>query len=592
MPVTLSPDALDSAALAADSVELLANGAKLGDEWMRMLLDVQVKDFWTQPDMASVRFIDPLGEKVDSCPLKLGTELVVKLGAAKDKSTTKVFQGEVVALEPQFREDGVHIAVRAFDKGHRFNRIKRSEVYLDKTASDIVKLAIGRNGVGVGAVDATTLVHPHFQQSMETDWELCWRLARMNGYEFGVDDGKAFFRKRRASGAVTTLTYLQNLMTFTPRVSAIGQVSKVTVNSQDPKMKAKTTGTASSPETQSNAPSIVSQRDRVISQFGGGEALVADRVATTQGEANTMAKGALARNAAAFLEAEGTCLGTPKLVAGATVSIKGVGQYSGDYVLSSTHHVFKGGGTYTTRFEITGDRPRTFAQLVGGGAAAGASGGGGASGDRSAWASQLMIALVTNNNDPDNMGRVKVKFPTLGDNMESEWARVMTLGAGNERGVFMMPQIDDTVVVGFEHGDPRRPFVLGTLFTGKEKLSSDLKDSNREPKFAVKTPHQIFAQSDKELKLTSNEKMTIEIKGGNTGELSSTTDGDTKLTAKKNIKAEASQNIEVSANSSVKIKGNGSVEIEASGQLKVKGAAVSIEGSGMVEVKGGMIKLG
>jgi uncharacterized protein involved in type VI secretion and phage assembly len=165
------------------------------------------------------------------------------------------------------------------------------------------------------------------------------------------------------------------------------------------------------------------------------------------------------------------------------------------------------------------------------------------------------------------------------------------MGAGNSRGVFMMPQADDTVVVGFEHGDPRRPFVLGTLYTGKEKLPAELKASNREPMFAVKTPHQIFAQSDKELKLTSNEKMTIEVKN-NPGELAVTADGDIKFDGKKNIKSTAAQNFEVTANSSVKIKGSGTVEIESSGQVKVKGSAVSIEGSGMVEVKGGMIKLG
>jgi uncharacterized protein involved in type VI secretion and phage assembly len=588
MSAVLGPDALDHAAQAAESVEILADGAKLGDDWLKMLIDIQVKDFWTMPDMASVRFHDPGGTKLASCPLKLGTGLVVKLGAARDRTTTKVFDGEVVALEPVFGEDGVHIAVRAFDKGHRFNREKRSEVYLNDKAEDIVRKAIGRSGLPAGSINSTSVVHEHFQQSAETDWDLCWRLARMNGFEFGVDEGKVFFRKRATSSPIT-VTYLDDLISFAPRASAVGQVAGVkVVTTQDPKTKSATTGQAMTADGGSGAPNIFSQRAKVIGQFGRNPALVADRIATTAKEANEMAEGALARNAAAFLQAEGVCLGSPKLVAGATVQIKGVGDYSGNYVLSSTHHVIKGGGSYRTRFEISGDRPRTFSQLVSGG---GGSGGGGAAADQSAWAAQLMLALVTNTNDPDNMGRVKVKFPSLGDNIESQWARVVTMGAGNGRGVFMMPQSDDTVVVGFEHGDPRRPFVLGTLYTGKEKLPNELKGSGREPMFAVKTPDKIFAQSDKELKLTSNEKMTVEIKG-NPGEIAVTSDGDTKFDGKKNIKSTAAQNFEVTANSSVKIKGSGTVEIESSGQVKVKGSAVSIEGSGMVEVKGGMIKLG
>jgi uncharacterized protein involved in type VI secretion and phage assembly len=176
--------------------------------------------------------------------------------------------------------------------------------------------------------------------------------------------------------------------------------------------------------------------------------------------------------------------------------------------------------------------------------------------------------------------------------MVSEWARVATMNAGKDRGVFMYPQPNDEVVVGFEHGDPRRPFVLGSLFTGTEPLHADLTDSqNRKSKFGVKTDHQILAHSEKELKLHSSEKMIIEVKG-NPGDLNVEADGNVEVKGSKNVKLTAGQNYEVSASSSVKIKGSGSVEIESSGSLKVKGSTVSVEGSGMVEVKGGMIKLG
>jgi uncharacterized protein involved in type VI secretion and phage assembly len=147
-------------------------------------------------------------------------------------------------------------------------------------------------------------------------------------------------------------------------------------------------------------------------------------------------------------------------------------------------------------------------------------------------------------------------------------------------------------VVGFEHGDARRPFVLGSLYTGTEPLPADLTDGqDRKSKFGVKTDHQFLAHSEKELKLHSGEKMTIEIKG-NPGDLKVEADGNIENKASKNYKTTASQNFEVSANSSVKIKGSGTVEIESSGQLKITGSTVSIQGSGMVEVKGGMIKLG
>jgi phage protein D/phage baseplate assembly protein gpV len=590
-PATLTPDGRSTAKDTAESVKIQVNGADLGEEWLGKLLDVHVRDNLLLPDMALVRFRDPDGSKVRSNPLALGAELIIKLGADTDRTPGTLFKGEIVALEPEFREDEAIISARAFDKGHRLNRTKDSHTYINMKAEDIVRQAAGRAGIATGKVDSTSVVHKHLQQSQETDWDLCWRLARMNGFEFGVSDGKLNFNKRETGNVAATLKWRESLHSFRPRASAVGQVSEVTVNSHDPKAKQATTSTAASASSATTA-AIFSKRSSAVAALNGGKAIVADRIAATTSEAKAMAKASLDRNASAFVEAEGVAKGSPKLKAGATVKLEDVGDFSGEYVLSATTHIFRGGGAYTTKFEITGERSRAFAQLIGGGHAAAAGGGGGGGGGKSSWASHLVIAVVTNNNDPDKMGRVKVKFDSLGANMESEWARVTTINAGKDRGLFMYPQVNDQVVVGFEHGDPRRPFVLGSLYTGTEPLHADMADAQgRKSKFAVRTDHQILAHSEKELKLHSSEKMIIEIKG-NPGDLNVDADGNVEQKAAKNFKATASQNVEVSANSSVKIKGSGSVEIESTGSLKVKGSTVSVEGSGMVEVKGGMIKLG
>jgi phage protein D/phage baseplate assembly protein gpV len=590
MASTLTPDARAHARETAESIRIQVAGRNLGEEWLGMLVEVVVRDNLLLPDMAVIRFSDPKGEKVDDSPLALGAELKIGFGAATDSSPSNLFAGEIVALEPEFREDGAILAARAFDKGHRLNRKKQSFTYIQKKAEDIVREVAGRNGLSVGDIDSTKVVHAHLQQSQETDWSLCSRLARMNGFEFGVWDDKLVFRKPTTGPPAVSLHWPSELFSFRPRASAVGQVDDVMVRSNDPKAKSQTTGQASAARPASTAP-IWDQRAKAISALKGGSALVADRVATSAEEARSMAEASLRRNASTFLEAEGLALGSPLLAAGATVSISGVGAFSGDYVLGSTTHVFKGAQGYRTRFEITGDRPRAFADLVGGGQPAAT--GGGSSGSASAWSQSLVIATVTNNNDPEKMGRVKVKYPALGTNIESDWARVATPHAGAGRGLMFLPQPGDEVVVGFEHGDARRPFVLGSLFAGQKVLDDEelVDKASRDAMFAVKTPHQIAAHAAKEVKLTSDEKMTIVITG-NPGDHTLTADGNVTTDAKKSIKAKASQSIELEASSSVKIKGSGTVEIESSGQLKVKGSAVSIEGSGMVEVKGGMIKLG
>ena len=81
---------------------------------------------------------------------------------------------------------------------------------------------------------------------------------------------------------------------------------------------------------------------------------------------------------------------------------------------------------------------------------------------------------MTNNDDPDNLGRVRVKYPALGDDVEGAWARIATVSAGNARGLLMLPVVGEEVLVGFEHDDTTRPYVLGSLFNGVDMPGDDL----------------------------------------------------------------------------------------------------------------------
>jgi phage baseplate assembly protein V len=82
---------------------------------------------------------------------------------------------------------------------------------------------------------------------------------------------------------------------------------------------------------------------------------------------------------------------------------------------------------------------------------------------------EAVIGLVVDNKDPDKLGRVKVRFPTLPGDDTSAWAPIAALGAGKDRGWWFLPEIDDEVLVVFEHGDIARPVVLGALWNGSDK---------------------------------------------------------------------------------------------------------------------------
>lgn len=82
----------------------------------------------------------------------------------------------------------------------------------------------------------------------------------------------------------------------------------------------------------------------------------------------------------------------------------------------------------------------------------------------------VYIGIVTSNHDPENQGRIKLVFPWMADAVESHWARVATLYAGDDRGWYFMPEVGDEVLVAFEHGDLNHPFVIGSLWNGQDPL--------------------------------------------------------------------------------------------------------------------------
>lgn len=84
----------------------------------------------------------------------------------------------------------------------------------------------------------------------------------------------------------------------------------------------------------------------------------------------------------------------------------------------------------------------------------------------------ICTALVLDIRDPDNLGRVKITLPwspDAGGQRYEAWARLATLFGGNNRGSWFVPDVDDEVLVAFEHGDPRHPFVLGGLWNGRDQ---------------------------------------------------------------------------------------------------------------------------
>ena len=129
----------------------------------------------------------------------------------------------------------------------------------------------------------------------------------------------------------------------------------------------------------------------------------------------------------------------------------------------------------------------------------------------------VVVGIVTNIDDPDGQGRVRVKFPWLKDEQESHWARVMSFMAGKERGAVFRPEVDDEVLVLFEHGDMRFPYVIGAVWNGQDEMPSE-RGADADNNLRIiksRSGHQIILDDT-----DGSEKVTIVDKEGNSVEMS------------------------------------------------------------------------
>ena len=415
----------------AASYGILVDGAEISPEHSDRVKEVRIVDYLRLPDVCTLQIAYPKGDGIDTHPFEIGKSLEVRLGAARELTSETLFKGQIVTLEPVFGSGGCSVTVRSYDRSHTLNRSRKVRTFQNQTPSDVVEKIAGEAGF-TPVCDASPLVHDFVQQDNETDWDFIWGLADRIGFEFVVQDTLAFFRKPAAENPVE-LEWPKTLRSFSPRVTAVQQVQEVTVLAHDPKTKQSIEASAGSPN---QIAEIGMARNDVTEAFDDAAVHVATEPVKTQAEGNTLAQALLDKLANGYIAAEGVAPGNPRIKAGTTVQVAGVGQrFSGTYRIATSIHVLRGGGAYETHF--ANSPSHTVLGAVGPNGTTAPSFGG-----------QLVLGVVTNNSDPDGMGRVRVRYPALGEDAEGAWARIATPSSGKDRGLLMLPVPGEEVLIG------------------------------------------------------------------------------------------------------------------------------------------------
>jgi uncharacterized protein involved in type VI secretion and phage assembly len=221
----------------------------------------------------------------------------------------------------------------------------------------------------------------------------------------------------------------------------------------------------------------------------------------------------------------------------------------------------------------------------------------------------LVVAIVTNKNDKDNLGRVKVKFSGVAETVESAWARVVSVGAGTGRGLQVVPDVGDEVLIGFEYGDLRRPLVLGGLWSGRQAHPKHATDGGKDGAVWKTKGGHLLSMSDATgtegyIRLAHSsgksalrfgiDKSSIDTEA----DLAVESAKGITIKGKTNLTIEAA-NITIKATAKLVLEGGATVEIKSNGPLKAEGAAVdlngkttaSLQGGALTQVKGAVVKI-
>jgi uncharacterized protein involved in type VI secretion and phage assembly len=188
----------------------------------------------------------------------------------------------------------------------------------------------------------------------------------------------------------------------------------------------------------------------------------------------------------------------------------------------------------------------------------------------------VAAGIVANNHDPDGLGRVKVKYPWLSDDNESDWVRIATLMAGPERGSFFLPEVGDEVLCAFEHGDINRPLVIGALWNGVDKPpEKNSNGRNNIRKIRSRSGHEIIFNDDN---AAQQEKVEIRTNAGH------------KIVLDDSLGQEKIEITDKTGSNSVIIDSvQNNVTISSSLQLKIKASIIEIEADSMLTIKAGAI---
>src|SRR5215475_531767 len=444
-----------TSAIGAIAPTITTSGTPLPDEWLENLIQLRVSRAASLMGRATLTFADIGFGLSEQDTFSLGTEVVIS-----QPDSGVLFKGTVTGVDlEQLPGRAPQLVVVADDKAYRLMRGTQTTTYLEGTYTQALVRLAGRAGLTPQVQDSSLTMDYLLQAG--TDLEFLDVVADRLGYAWWVDDNNLIAKPLALGAPLATLTLGETLYEFGVRASGL-RPTTVRVRGWDSDQQQDVTDSyaATSAGTPPNFVAAYTGNGPA-SKLSSAEIVLTEPRPLTADEALMLATARYGDATSAAVVARGRGDVNSAIKPGVTIKVADAGPASGTYLVTEVEHTYDTRG-FLTKWVSGSRRPAGLVDMLGPDAA-----------DPGFVMPGLVVGVVTDNNDPDSAGRVKVRYTGVGDQttqVESPWARVVTLGGGAARGAVFNPEIQDEVLVGFEHGDTRRPVVIGGLFSKQNTL--------------------------------------------------------------------------------------------------------------------------
>ncbi|WP_417910174.1 type VI secretion system tip protein VgrG [Candidatus Electronema sp. PJ] len=526
-----------------------------------------------------------------------GKEVKIDVGY-EDENKETIFQGIVVSHAVSIGSDFSLLIVECRDKAAAMTIERKNANYIDKSDSNIIKSLIGNHSGLQAKVDDSGAIHSELVQYYCTDWDFMLTRAEAVGMLVFVDDAAVTVKVPDTSTApALKVEYGLDLIEFFSEMDVASQLAAFKSIAWDP-------ATQKIVEQQVNPQAFNQQGDlqsavlsqtlsSPVSRLQSGTVLQPDFL-------KKWAEGSRLKSGLSRIRGRMKFQGSGKAKVGSLIEVKGVGDhFNGQVFVSAVRHEIRDGNWLTeTEFGISPDwfaDRRDLSTPQASGLLPAVEG--------------LQVGVVTKlDGDPLGHHRIQVKVPVMQATTEGVWARLASSYASSGFGSFIVPEINDEVILGYFNNDPSHPVILGSLHSSKrapfytlaapnnikalvtrEKLTLEFDEEKKV--ITVKTPggnKMVISDQDKGILLQDQNGNKIEMNDSGitmssprdisisaTGKIDIKATGPLSLTSSADLKAKG-LNVSQTADIAFTAKGNATAELSASAQTTVKGGIVMI----------------